>query len=180
MSLVGLKHETEHLFDLTLSLNLPVLLGQAGGQPGQAGDGQPVLLGLVSHPVIELGISNGLEIHSMGEIHLAVLQISDSVIVTSNGLPAQGNLLDGGRPQRSQSCDGLIEQMDDVMQPRNDSKMNTVWCKILVDGTWKKVEIGWLIVAEGGRKLVRNPGKTLAIPSWVGTVQRRRDEHLKS
>ena len=82
--LVGLENETQNILDLALNLSLPLAVVQRRRETRQPGDVEPGLVVAVPDPVVEFGVLRSLEIHSMIQEHVILLEIRNSVDIGAN------------------------------------------------------------------------------------------------
>ena len=81
-----LQDLTQELGDLALDGHLPIARRQVAGDSLQSSNVEPVLLGAVGEPIVELGIRSDLERDPLLDVTVIVLEISESVIMNSNSL----------------------------------------------------------------------------------------------
>ena len=81
---LGLQDGVQELVDLPLGSYLPVAPREIAGDPLEADNGEPVLLGPVDHPVGKLGVAGNLEVTRSGQLTVAVLQENQTIIVVTH------------------------------------------------------------------------------------------------
>ena len=80
---VSLEHKLDVIGDLPPGSVLPLLPGELT-QPGQTGNGEPIFVGPVGDPVVELGVDGNLKADLTLETAVTALEVGHPVLVMSN------------------------------------------------------------------------------------------------
>ena len=80
-------------------------------------DSQPILLGTIQHPIVELCVRRSLEIETVVEIAMALLQIHDTIVMLAAEMLHVIELGIDLSASNLKKTLGLVEEMEHVMEP---------------------------------------------------------------
>ena len=112
---ISLKDELDRVGNLFLDCSGPLLTRHIG-QMRQTLDNDPVLVVLVTNPVVKFGVGSLLEIDLMLESHVTVLEVGHSVLVMADLFLNLSELRLAREGRTSQQHLSLVEDMEDIME----------------------------------------------------------------
>ena len=176
--LVQMENVLDEVSNLSASCTMPLAWRHL--EPWQTPDSEPVLLGPVQHPVIELRIGGHLEVDLALELVMTIFDECHAIIMVSNILTNLGELGLTAQTWLGQNDLGLIEQMEDVVEARDRVKEHAVRHKILAREGWHETKVLRNICRKSLRKPGRNLCQVTLIPKWTLAIQGRCQQDLKS
>ena len=122
------EDDLEDLVDVGLGTFLPLLGGELG-QPGESGDHEMILEHDVFVHLCQLSILGSLALHNAVQATMVLFQGHHSVLQNPGALAVLGENLFRLQLRGLDQGDRGVEQMNDKLQPRIGSQVNTVRLK---------------------------------------------------
>ena len=150
MNLGGFEDELEDLVHLPLGGHLPLLCGHLGVDALRTDNGDIILFSTIEKIVVELSIGGNLEIKATIQMSMALLKEHDTVIVLTRKLLNLVELSIRGRRSRLDESLGLVENVKDIMQPRDRGQVDPIRERLLRTEAGKQAKGGGMVIAQDG------------------------------
>ena len=128
---VDVEHQLDEIVDLFLGSLLPVLVAEIAWQTLATHNGHAILFGPIQDPIVELGTGREPVLGGADLMIVLALEVGQAIVVTTNRLLHDYKLLIGDLHRDLKSTDGLIEEVEDVVQARNWSQENATGHQVL-------------------------------------------------
>ena len=128
---------------------------------------------------MELGVGGQLQVMRDRQTIVAPLKEGKTVIMVANSLLNSKQLDISVTGQQIKLKSRLIEDVENIMEPRDRGQVTSIWHQILARETGQELEIAGSVGAEDGREPRSDLNESLVIPAWLRAVQWRSNENLE-
>ena len=114
--LADLQDELDGIINLSLDSQLPLaIIGRSDAREPE--DRHPILLRTIVHPVVELGVGGELDVTAGGESTMAVLEISQTIVMLPNCLLNDNDPRFGIKVKLTDETESCIEEVENEVKP---------------------------------------------------------------